>query len=187
MSQLGGGPKDISGKGGGTQVAVPDPCIIVIGASAGGVDALQRLLAPLPPNLDAAIFIVTHLSSDSRSVLPNMLQRATQLKVLPARDRERIAAGHVYVAVPDCHLLLHRGYMRVIRGPRENRHRPAIDPMFRTAARNYGPCAIGVVLTGLRDDGAAGLFAIHRANGTTIVQDPKTPSSPTCRVRRCAT
>ena len=151
---------------------MPESRIIVIGASAGGVDALQRLLAPLPAKLPASIFITTHLASDGRSYLPDILQRATKLTVLPAQDRQSIAPGHVYVAVPDCHLLVHRGFIRVMRGPRENRHRPAIDPMFRTAARSYGPRVIGIVLTGLRDDGAAGLLAIHRANGTTIVQDP---------------
>ncbi len=151
---------------------MPESRIIVIGASAGGVNALQQLLAPLPAKLPASIFITTHLSSDGRSYLPDILQRATGLTVVPAQDQQTIAPGHIYVAVPDCHLLVHRGYIRVLRGPRENRHRPAIDPMFRSAARNYGPRVVGIVLTGLRDDGAAGLLAIHRANGTTIVQDP---------------
>jgi len=146
--------------------------IIVIGCSGGGVEALQRLVAPLPRNFPAAIFVVLHLSPESTSVLPLILSRAGHLPALHPRNGEPIRAGRIYVAPPDNHLLLEDGRVRVAHGPRENRHRPAIDPLFRSAARWYGPRVIGVVLTGSLDDGAAGLLSIKKRRGVAVVQDP---------------
>ena len=146
--------------------------IIVIGSSGGGVEALQRLIAPLPGDFSAAIFVVLHLSPEGTSVLPHILSRAGNLPAFHPRDGEPVRPGRIYVAPPDNHLLLEDGRVRVSHGPRENRHRPAIDPLFRSAARWYGPRVIGVVLTGSLDDGTAGLLAIKRRGGVAVVQDP---------------
>ena len=146
--------------------------IIVIGCSVGGVEALQRLVAPLPKDFPAALFVVLHLAPQSTSVLPNILARAGSLPAVHPEDGERIRIGRIYVAPPDNHLLIEDGKVRILRGPRENRHRPAIDPLFRSAARWYGPRAIGVVLTGALDDGTAGLLAIKKRGGIAMVQDP---------------
>jgi two-component system chemotaxis response regulator CheB len=139
----------------------------------GGVEALQRLVAPLPKDFPAAIFVVLHLASQSTSVLPDILMRAGELPAVHPRDGEHIRMGRIYVAPPDHHLVIEDGRVRVTRGPRENRHRPAIDPLFRSAARWYGPRVIGVVLTGSLDDGTAGLLAIKKRRGMAIVQDPE--------------
>lgn len=146
--------------------------IIVIGCSVGGVEALQRLVGRLPRNLPAAVFVVLHLAPQSTSMLPTILSRAGELPASHPKDGEPIRMGHIYVAPPDNHLLLENGKMRVMRGPRENRHRPAVDPLFRSAARWYGPRVIGVVLTGALDDGTAGLSSIKKRGGIAIVQDP---------------
>ena len=146
--------------------------LIVIGASAGGVAALQDLLGALPADLPAAVFITVHFSPELRSRLPWVFGRRAALDVNWAEDQAPILAGQVRVAPPDQHLLIEPGRMRVVHGPRENRHRPAIDPMFRSAAWAYGPRVVGVVLTGYLDDGTAGLWAIKSCGGTTIVQDP---------------
>ena len=146
--------------------------IIVIGSSAGGVETLMRLCAGLPVDLSAAVFIVQHISPTSKSVLPDLLTRAGPLPARHPVDGEAIQSGHIYVAPPDQHLLLREGSIMLRHGPQENRTRPAIDPLFRSAAVAYGPRVIGVVLTGLLDDGAAGLVAIRRCGGLCIVQDP---------------
>ena len=147
--------------------------IIVIGCSVGGVEALQRLVAGLPKDFPAALFVVLHLAPQSVSVLPHILMRAGSLPAEHPRDGEPIRMGRIYVAPPDHHLLIEDGKVRVARGPRENRHRPAIDPLFRSAARWYGPRVIGIVLTGSLDDGTAGLLSIKKRGGTAIVQDPE--------------
>ena len=126
--------------------------IIVIGASAGGVEALREIVKGLPADIPASIFVVLHLPSDATSVLPNILKRAGQLPARHPKDREAIEPGRIYVAKPDCHLLVKRGYVRIVRGPKENSARPAIDPLFRTAARYYSSRVIGVVLSGTLDD-----------------------------------
>jgi two-component system, chemotaxis family, protein-glutamate methylesterase/glutaminase len=146
--------------------------IIVIGASAGGVEALMQICAGLPADLPASIFVVQHISPTSKSVLPNLISRASPLPARHPVDGEAIATGQIYVAPPDLHLLLREGSIMLRHGPQENRTRPAIDPLFRSAAVAYGPRVVGVVLTGLLDDGAAGLVAIKRCGGLSVVQDP---------------
>jgi two-component system, chemotaxis family, protein-glutamate methylesterase/glutaminase len=152
--------------------------IIAIGASAGGVEALREVVRSFPPDFDAAIFIVLHIPPIGVSLLPEILRRSGALPAHHAIDREAIRAGHIYVAPPDHHLLINHGYVRVMRGPKENRVRPAIDPLFRSAARYSGPRVIGVVLSGLLDDGTAGLSAIKQRGGIAVVQDPHDPLYP---------
>ena len=153
--------------------------IIVIGASAGGVQALQRLVAALPADLSAAVFIVLHLWPGGESFLSEILQRAGPLPVSTAKDDAPIERGKVFVAPVDFHLFVERGRMLVRRGPRENRARPAINPLFRSAATAYRNRVIGVILTGTLDDGAAGLWAIKQCGGLAIVQsDPAFDQMP---------
>ena len=146
--------------------------IIVIGASAGGVEALLEIVRALPRDLQAAIFVVVHVSAESPSVLPQILAGSGELKSSHARDGDPIEPGHIYVAPPDYHLLVEPGRIRVTHGPRESRHRPAIDPLFRTAARAYGPRVLGILLSGNLADGTVGLQIIKAEGGTTMVQDP---------------
>ena len=146
--------------------------LVVVGTSAGGIDALRFLAAGLPETFPAAICAVIHTSPDSPGVLPDILNRAGHLSVRAARDRQRMEPGHLYLAPPDHHLLVEPGSVRVTRGPRENGFRPAIDPLFRSAAQVYGPAAVGVILTGNLDDGTAGLWILKRLGGIAIVQSP---------------
>lgn len=148
------------------------PDIIVIGASAGGLKAFETLVSQLPSNFPAAVFIVWHISPDYPSILPEILARSTSVRVKHATGKEPIRPGHIYVAPPDHHLLVEWGYVRLSRGPKENRFRPAIDVLFRSAAHSYGERVIGVVLSGSLDDGAAGLYAIKERGGIAIVQEP---------------
>jgi len=145
---------------------------IVIGASAGGVQALSTVVADLPPNLPAAVFIVLHVSASFPSLLPGILARESKLHVAHAIDGEPIKHGRVYVAPPDQHLIIEDRHVRLVHGPKENLHRPSIDALFRSAARWKGPRVIGVVLTGARDDGKVGMRAVKQRGGTAIVQDP---------------
>lgn len=145
---------------------------IVIGASAGGVQALLKLVAELPADLPAAVFLVLHVPPDVPSFLPEILLRDAQLGVAHAKNGEEIKRGRVYIAPPDQHLLIEDGQVKLVHGPKENLHRPSIDALFRSAARWAGPRVIGVVLTGARDDGAAGMRAIKQRGGIAIVQDP---------------
>lgn len=161
--------------------------IIVIGSSAGGVDALMRLCAGLPAALPATIFIAQHLSPSSRSVLPRLLERAGRLPVVAPVDGQPFERNHIYVAGPDHHMLLRSGKILLRRGPYENRMRPAVNALFRSAALSYGSRVVGVVLTGLLDDGTDGLIAIKAAGGTSIAQDPddaEWPSMPRNAVKR---
>ncbi|HEY2064648.1 MAG TPA: chemotaxis protein CheB [Gemmatimonadaceae bacterium] len=146
--------------------------IIVIGASAGGVEALTRLASELPSDLAAAVFVTLHFPRSSPSVLPRILGRAGPLPALHPVDGMPIRHGHIYVALPDFHLLVRPDVVRLVRGPTENGNRPAIDPMFRSAAVAYGPRVIGVVLTGNLDDGTGGLLAVRRRGGIGVAQDP---------------
>lgn len=150
-----------------------DQRIVVIGASAGGVEALAAVVRGLPESLGAPVCVVLHVPPDAPSQLPSILARHSALEVLPATDGAKLSAGTIYVAPPDRHLIIEEGSLRLVRGPRENRHRPAIDVLFRSAAVAYGSGAIGVVLTGSLDDGTAGLKAIRQRGGIAIVQDPK--------------
>src|SRR5438067_9028898 len=146
--------------------------IVVIGASAGGMAALERLVAGLPADLPAALFVVWHLSPGVRSVLPMVLSKAGPLPAANPKDGDPIKPGRIYVGPNDHHMLLERGYIRVTKGPKENRFRPAVDPLFRSAAYIYGTRTIGVVLSGALDDGTAGLWAIKMRGGAAVVQDP---------------
>ena len=155
--------------------------LVVIGASAGGIEALRTIAAGLPDSFSAPICVALHISPLSPGVIPGILERSGRLPVSLACDGERIQAGHIYVAPPDRHLLIEPGRLRVTKGPREHGFRPAIDPLFRSAAQVFGPAAIGVVLTGNLDDGTAGLWTIEKLGGTAIVQDPSDalfPSMP---------
>ena len=151
---------------------------IVIGASAGGVQALSTLIAELPADLPAAVFLVLHVAPDVPSFLPEILSRDAQLRVAHARNGEEIKRGRVYIAPPDQHLLIEDGKVKLVHGPKENLHRPSIDALFRSAARWAGPRVIGVVLTGARDDGAAGMRAIKQRGGIAVVQDPLEAAFP---------
>jgi two-component system chemotaxis response regulator CheB len=150
---------------------MPGHDIIVIGASAGGVEALLAVVREVPRDLPASLFVVLHVPPDGESMLPRILSHAGPLPAGHPNDGDPIEHGRIYVAPPDYHLLVERDRVRVVRGPRENRCRPAVDPLFRSAARAYGPRVIAVVLSGMLDDGAAGMAAVHARGGIGIVQD----------------
>ena len=152
--------------------------IIVIGASAGGVEALSRVICTLPPDFPAAIFVVLHISPAGPSLLPEILTRVGRNPAVHARNEQKIAPGFIYIAPPDHHLLIKPGRMVVTRGPRENNARPAIDPLFRTAARSYGPWVVGIILSGGMDDGTLGLMDVKRFDGVALVQDPEEAMFP---------
>lgn len=153
--------------------------MVVIGASSGGMDALTRLVAQLPRDFAAPIFVVHHMAPDATGdALRGAINRAGRLRCSEATDGKRFAAGNVYLAPSDHHLMLAKGTMRVTKGARENRARPAIDPLFRSAAVAYRNRAVGVLLTGNLDDGTAGLTAIQRCGGVCVVQDPADAAYP---------
>jgi two-component system chemotaxis response regulator CheB len=152
--------------------------VVALGASAGGVEALKRVVSDLPSDLGAPVLVVLHTSPGERSYLPEILGRAGSLPATGATDGEKLEPNHIYVARPDHHLLVVDGRLRVVRGPHENGHRPAVDPLFRSAALAYRERAIGVVLSGALDDGAAGSAAISRLGGSVLVQDPQDAAFP---------
>jgi two-component system, chemotaxis family, protein-glutamate methylesterase/glutaminase len=152
---------------------MPNRDIVVIGASAGGIPALTALVAGLPRDFPASLMVVVHIPPYATSRLPEILSRAGPLPATHVQQGEAMEPGHIYVAPPDRHLLVRNGWMELSRGPRENHARPAIDPLFRTAARTYGPRVIGIVLSGALYDGSMGLLAIKTRGGVAIVQDPR--------------
>jgi two-component system, chemotaxis family, protein-glutamate methylesterase/glutaminase len=147
--------------------------LVVIGASAGGVEALRIVIGMLPRDFRAAVCVVVHTSPASPGVLGGILRRAGPLEATTVVTRERLKPGMVYVPGPDLHLVVQPTMAVATRGPRENRFRPAVDPLFRSAAQAYGPRVIGVILSGGLDDGTAGLWAVKRMGGVTLVQDPE--------------
>lgn len=152
--------------------------IVVIGSSAGGIEILLPLLTNLPKKFDGTVFIVQHLAAYYRSKLDTMLNKKSALPVSFAKDGEAFKKGHVYLAPPDHHLLLDRNGMAVKKGPKENRFRPSIDALFRSAAYNFHERVIGIVLSGLLDDGTSGLWSVKRMGGIAVVQDPEDALHP---------
>ncbi len=160
--------------------------IIVIGASAGGVEALQELVRGLPSDLGAPVFVVIHMHPRSKSLMAEILTRSGPLIASQAEHNAQIESGRIYVAPPDHHLIIERNRMCVSMGPKENYERPSINVTFRSAALAYGAQVIGVVLTGQLDDGAAGLWEIKRRGGVAVVQHPEEavfPSMPLSALR----
>jgi len=160
--------------------------MIVIGASAGGVETLIQLCKNLPVGLPVTICIAIHLPSTTPSVLPHILSRAGQIPAVHPNNGEIIRTGVIYVAPSDFHLEISLGNLHLSHGPAENGNRPSIDVMFRSAAESYGSRVTGIVLSGMLSDGTLGLQAIHEAGGTTIVQDPDDalfPSMPLSALR----
>lgn len=153
------------------------PFAVAIGASAGGVEALLELAAALPHKFPAIVLVVQHIGAN-RSVLPQLLRARGANPAVHPQDGDRPLPGTIYVAPPDLHLLVEHDRIRLVRGPKENHCRPAVDPLFRSVALNFRERAIGVVLTGHLDDGTAGLRAIKRCGGLAIVQDPATATEP---------
>ena len=146
--------------------------MVVVGASAGGVEALQRFARALPADFAAPIMVVLHASPTGKSYLPEILSRAGAVPAVHATDGAGVEPGRIYIAPPDEHLVLGDGVMTLAKGPRENGHRPAIDPLFRTAAAAYDSHVAGVILSGTLDDGTVGLSCVKKAGGATLVQDP---------------
>jgi two-component system chemotaxis response regulator CheB len=152
--------------------------IIVVGASAGGIIALTELLKSIPTGFTASIFVVLHLPPFSQSVLPQILSRAGKLNAVHPVDGEVIKPGLIYVSPPDHHILLEGNRVLVKKGPKENNFRPSIDALFRSAAYVYGPRVIGIVLSGLLNDGTSGLWSVKRLGGITIIQEPADADFP---------
>lgn len=151
--------------------------IVVIGASTGGVELMLDLVGELPPRLQASLFLVIHTAPGFLSDLPELLSRRGPVPAVHAQHGDRIEPGRIYVAPPDNHLLVRAGFVEVVRGPRENGHRPAVDPLFRTASWSYGPRVVGVVLSGHLDCGTAGLMSVKARGGVAVVQEPATAAA----------
>ena len=152
--------------------------IIVVGASAGGVDALRQLVSGLPPGFPASLFVVLHILPWRPSELPQILSHSGPLPALHPSPAQKIEPGRIYVAPPDRHLLIDDGHVNLWRGPKENLHRPAINPLFRSAAVAHKDEVIGVVMSGQLDDGSTGLWWVKRYGGVTVIQDPNEAAYP---------
>jgi two-component system chemotaxis response regulator CheB len=152
--------------------------IVVVGASAGGIEALKAFVKDLPADFKGSIFIVLHVPSYSETRLPWILSKVGNIEAVLPDDGEEIEPGKIYVAPNDHHMLLQEGKIVVKRGPKENRFRPAIDALFRSAAYVYGSRVIGIILSGLLDDGASGIWTIKQMGGTVIVQEPEDAEQP---------
>ena len=152
--------------------------IVVIGASAGGVQALRELTAELPSRLDAAILVVVHMPPWWETNLASILSRKGGIQGVRASSDQPIEPGRIYIAAPDHHLLVDNGRIHLWRGPKENIHRPAINALFRSAAVTYRERVIGVILSGARDDGSTGLWWVKRYDGLAVVQDPADAQHP---------
>jgi two-component system chemotaxis response regulator CheB len=157
---------------------MPEHDIIVVGASAGGVEALQQLVSQFPPGLPAAVFVVLHMPPRTRSMLPEILTRAGRLPAMHPENGAGIEPGRIYVAPPDHHLVVERGHVHLSLGPKEQHHRPCINVTFRSAASAYGDRVVAVVLTGELDDGTAGLWEVKRRGGIAVVQNPENAAFP---------
>jgi two-component system, chemotaxis family, protein-glutamate methylesterase/glutaminase len=153
-----------------------DFAIVAIGASAGGVDAMRTLFSQIPPDIPASIFAVLHVGAQSE--LPRILAQSSKLPARHATQNNKIEKGHLLIAPPDRHMLLEDGHVRLTHGPRVNWARPAIDPLFLSAAIAYGPSVVGVILSGNLNDGTIGLYEIKHHGGTAIVQDPSDAYAP---------
>jgi two-component system chemotaxis response regulator CheB len=152
---------------------VPNRDVIVIGGSTGAISALAAILRTLPEDLHAALFVVIHIPPYSPGYLPSIFQRDSKLRCSHAEDGAPIQNGNVYFAPPDFHLEVRPGHMHLTQAPKENRHRPAVNPLFRSAANHYKERVSGVIVSGHLDDGAAGLWHVKQMGGATIVQDPR--------------
>ena len=152
--------------------------IVVIGGSNGSINTMKQILKNLNPDLNAAFFFVNHLSPDSPNYLPNIFNTVSKIPVRSSEDGGKIEKGTLYVAKPDRHLILEDGEMKLTRGPQENRWRPSIDPLFRSAAAVYGTRCVGIILSGYLDDGVSGLSAVKDCGGVTIVQNPEEAEYP---------
>ena len=152
--------------------------IIVIGGSTGSLSVLKEMVKSLPADLPSAIFIVWHIAPNSPGVLPEVLERFGSLPAVNAYNNQKIETGRIYVAPPDHHLLVEEDFIKVSKGPKENRFRPAIDPLFRSAAAAYGSRVVGVILSGGLDDGVAGLWTVKENGGIAVVQDPHDAENP---------
>ena len=157
---------------------MPKRDIVVVGASTGGLTALSILCRDLPQDLSAAVFVAMHVSPHHHSLLPDVLSRSGKIPAHHGLDGEPIRHGRIYVAPPDHHLVLEADRVRITKGPKENRSRPGVDTLFRSAAYVFGPRVIGIVLTGMLDDGTAGLWSIKDRGGIAIVQDPADAEQP---------
>ncbi len=152
--------------------------LIVLGASAGGVEALTKVCRALPADLPAAVFVVLHVPARTTSMLPSILSRAGRLRAAHATDGEPIEQGRIYIAPPDHHMAIERDHVHLTCGPKEQHHRPCINVTFRSAAAAYRERVAGVVLSGELNDGTAGLWEIDRRGGATIVQHPEEAAFP---------
>ena len=165
---------------------MPGHDIVVIGASAGGVEAVRKVVSQLPPDFPAALFVIVHLHAGSPVVLPEILTRAGYLPAFDGPDSAPGEAGRIYVAPPDRHLVVERDHVHLSAGPRVQHQRPCINVTLRSAAMAYGSRVVGAILTGQLDDGAAGLWEVKRRNGIAVVQNPEEalfPSMPLSALR----